>query len=175
MEIINRQDAVKQGLKYYFTGKPCPKNHISKRTVNNSSCYKCSLEHNAALDKQNPKRRKTREQRYYEKNKEIIKARTNLWRETNRGQYNALIGKRRATKKNATPTWAELEEITEFYKACPKGMAVDHVIPLQNNLVCGLHVIGNLQYLTKEENSRKNNSFEPIFTSSNITHSLNGE
>ena len=47
MELISRQEARAKGLKYYFTGKPCRKAHITKRLVSSASCYQCSLEHKA--------------------------------------------------------------------------------------------------------------------------------
>lgn len=36
---------------------------------------------------------------------------------------------------------------------------VDHIVPLQNNQVCGLHYWGNLQVITQTENRRKHNAF----------------
>lgn len=68
--------------------------------------------------------------------------------------------KRRASKFNATPSWADLEAIKNFYNNCPKGYEVDHIIPLKHDKVCGLHVLENLQYLTKSENSSKCNKFD---------------
>lgn len=49
--------------------------------------------------------------------------------------------------------------MNEFYKNCPEGHHVDHEIPLSHPLVCGLHCLANLQYLTAEENLAKGNSF----------------
>lgn len=66
----------------------------------------------------------------------------------------------RARKRGATPSWAELEAIKDLYLNCPKGFQVDHVIPLAGSAVCGLHVLSNLQYLTKEDNLIKKNSFK---------------
>ena len=68
--------------------------------------------------------------------------------------------KRRASKLQRTVPWSNLEEIANFYKACPKGLEVDHIIPLQGKYVSGLHVLNNLQYLTKSQNSSKGNRYE---------------
>lgn len=38
-------------------------------------------------------------------------------------------------------------------------MEVDHIIPLNNELVCGLHVWENLQLLSVGQNRAKGNSF----------------
>ena len=66
---------------------------------------------------------------------------------------------RRAKKKQATPTWANLSAIKEIYRTCPTGYHVDHIIPLTHPLVCGLHCEQNLQHLSAVENIRKSNSF----------------
>lgn len=61
-----------------------------------------------------------------------------------------------------TPAWADLEAIYTFYKNCPEGHHVDHIVPLQGKLVSGLHVISNLQYLLASDNLRKSNTFEDL-------------
>lgn len=71
----------------------------------------------------------------------------------------AKTAKYSADKSSRTPSWADMPSINEFYKNCPKGYEVDHIIPLRGRLVSGLHVLSNLQYLTKEENSTKSNKF----------------
>ncbi len=66
---------------------------------------------------------------------------------------------RRAYKINATPQWADLKGIREFYENCPDGFHVDHIIPLKGKLVNGLHVLNNLQYLTAKDNLSKSNHY----------------
>ena len=43
-EPISRAEAKALGLKHYFTGKACPKGHVSKRTTHNTSCAECQRE-----------------------------------------------------------------------------------------------------------------------------------
>lgn len=51
-----------------------------------------------------------------------------------------------------------IDEIIQWYKDCPRGYHVDHIIPIKNDVVCGLHVPWNFQYLTQSENSAKGNT-----------------
>lgn len=68
---------------------------------------------------------------------------------------------RRKDVKDRTPKWVDLTEILEFYAKCPEGYEVDHIVPLKGLVdgrpVTGLHVLHNLQYLTKAENRKKYN------------------
>lgn len=58
-----------------------------------------------------------------------------------------------------TPDWANMLLIEKFYKNCPEGYHVDHIIPLQGKVVSGLHVLENLQYLPAAINLSKNNNY----------------
>lgn len=69
--------------------------------------------------------------------------------------------KYRAKKLQRTPPWADHSKIEEIYLNCPEGYHVDHIIPLQGELVSGLHVPENLQYLTPYENLTKSNKYIP--------------
>lgn len=82
--------------------------------------------------------------------------------ERGRAKCRHSVGKRRAFKLNATPKWSDLDAIKYIYSKCPEGFEVDHIVPLINDLVCGLHVPENLQYLTRKENASKGNKFQVV-------------
>ena len=44
MKIITRKNAIHQGLKFYFTGKPCKHGHTDKRRVPHGACVVCEKE-----------------------------------------------------------------------------------------------------------------------------------
>ena len=106
-------------------------------------------------------RKKKNAKKYYTRPE--VKERIKLYRKkffsTPRGKAlrKERTNRRRALKINAVPKWCNLEKIKEIYKNCPKGYHVDHIIPLNNPIVCGLHVENNLQYLTAKENTSKGN------------------
>lgn len=41
MNVISRKQAKHEGRKFYFTGKPCPLGHVSKRRVSTRACTGC--------------------------------------------------------------------------------------------------------------------------------------
>lgn len=104
--------------------------------------------------------------KWYEKNKDHCHIISKVWRKNNPKIIAEKSRRRIASQLNRIPPWAKRGEIADqvksIYKNCPAGLTVDHIVPLQGKLVSGLHVPWNLQYLTMEENSRKNNRFEPI-------------
>lgn len=110
---------------------------------------------------------KAREYRlkYCEQHKEEIKEKKRQYIQKNKKKALSWWAKRYAGKKNRTPGWADLKAIEEFYINCPEGYEVDHIIPLHGKDVSGLHVIDNLQYLTKEENRKKSNKHTSVLGS----------
>ena len=75
MNIISRKKAKDQGLKRYFTGKPCKHDHINERQTINGTCIECS----------NSKLRV-----YYQNNKAIIKEKSRTWKRKNKDRVNEL-------------------------------------------------------------------------------------
>ena len=99
--------------------------------------------------------------KYYEKNKEHIFLQAREFARMHPAWKAAHCAKRRATKKQAIPSWVDWDLVKDMYlEAEYQGLVVDHIIPLTSKTVCGLHWEGNLQLLTPSQNSTKNNSYE---------------
>jgi hypothetical protein len=91
----------------------------------------------------------------------------NGWRKSNPMKVSEHSLTRRASKINATPQWLTKEDRLQILNFCSlrkqlelqTGLKhhVDHIVPLQGENVCGLHVPWNLQVITAEENCSKNN------------------
>lgn len=96
---------------------------------------------------------------YFTANREKVRERMRKWHEKNPERRRTYQAARRAALLNATPAWADLSAIAEFYANCQAGMQVDHEIPLKGKYVCGLHVADNLRYLSPSENFSKRNLF----------------
>lgn len=91
--------------------------------------------------------------------KERSKNYRSQWKKDNWNTYKYYLASRKKRVKQATPKWANLKEIQRFYKDCPKGHHVDHIIPINGLNVSGLHVLNNLQYLQAIDNLKKSNKF----------------
>jgi len=89
--------------------------------------------------------------------------------QNNLGKKYAHNKKRYANKIKRLPQWADLWKIEQYYIMAKKlsvifeeKFHVDHIVPLQGELVSGLHVENNLQIITQHENNVKSNKFVPV-------------
>jgi len=131
---VDRPTALSLGCKYY-DGNPCKTCHTTIKRVRQYDCKWC---HN----------KQTRD-----------------YRKTTIGRAKKKVTKRlyRNAKIQAMPLWADREAISCIYEEAKYlQWHVDHIIPLNHPLVCGLHVESNLQSLSPEENMRKSNSFSVV-------------
>lgn len=109
--------------------------------------------------------------RYYLNNKEKSLESGRRWANNNPEKIREKTARRRAARKNAIPSWyGELDvfvikeaELLRIKREELTGVKwhIDHVVPLQNSKVCGLHCAYNLAVIPAVENQRKLNSFDP--------------
>jgi hypothetical protein len=178
-----REEAKRTGAKYYFTGKPCSRGHVAPRKTK-GCCVECMKEdwvtdneRRKALPKS--KASKDAGRRYYERNKDAVIARAaarpieekrrhkDNYKKENPEVYRVICNARRRRHREATPAWLTKEQkdnIKQLYIEAQKltkltgvRYEVDHIIPLTNDSVCGLHVPWNLQVIPKLENLKKAN------------------
>lgn len=174
----------------YKAGKPCRHGHVhfngqTVRHVANSTCVTCQSErisayYRSAAGRATAKRSKlkhaaeikARDAEYRKKNSRKIQEYNAEYRESNREwylrYYRKYNKKRKILVSEATPAWADLDEIMAVYSEAEKlsdetgtRYEVDHIVPLNSPLVCGLHVRVNLRIITKSENSSKGNRWWP--------------
>lgn len=132
---------------------------------------------------ENAEREKARHQHRYEADKDGFKARAKAWaaanpekeklRKSNWSKANRALmaewtARYRASKRMATPSWANLDAIKFIYAEAKRvsdesGIEhhVDHIVPLISDIVCGLHCEANLRVLEGAENIRKSNRYWP--------------
>ncbi len=115
------------------------------------------LEYKKQWREENREKTITQQQQWFKENKEHVVSYRRQYYEDHKGAYIARNALRIEHIRQATPKWADLTKIREFYEMCPKGFHVDHIIPLRGENVCGFHIETNLQYLTARENIVKGN------------------
>lgn len=182
-----RAEAMAAGAKYYFTGEPCKHGHVAPRKTKGAclDCLRAEWEEGnkrraayfAAYNKSEAGQ--AAKQRYYETNKERVAAAAtarpeadkkkyrNKWAKENVVIVRAFTKARRRKHRLATPKWlteTQFRQIRTLYeqaisltKTTGEAYVVDHIIPLQHEAVCGLHVPWNLRVITRKENGLKSN------------------
>lgn len=162
----------------------CRKCRSEKSAAHNKNNFERVSKIQAAYRDRNKDKIKNYFADLYVKTKNKIDARNKAWHAANResrsekGKENyrknraaayERRGRRRASEISATPRWLSFiqkAQVTEVYdiafaREMQTGIKqhVDHIVPLRNKAVCGLHVPWNLQVLTADENLSKRNRF----------------
>ncbi len=184
----NKCNAIK--LKIDFSNQKCASDGLQRSCKQcNSEYRKINKEKIAATKKncyiKNIDHIKRRTSDYYELNKSEMLLYAKQYRDSNKlvvslckkkchakspELYSSIKAKRRAAKLQALPKWltkAEHEEIKELYEIARmfklytgEEYHVDHIVPLQGENVCGLHVPWNLQVIPAKENLSKSNKLQ---------------
>lgn len=94
-----REKAKREGKTRYFTGEPCPRGHVSERMVSTRACKECLREKFRAWSKANPAKVVLQSQRYFERNKEKVKAWRSAHQKANREDANVRNRRYAATHR----------------------------------------------------------------------------
>ena len=143
MHAISIKEAKTQGLKFYFTGKPCKYGHIDKRRADTGNCIECAkiryqgnpeikvasaayyaknrekiIAYSAAYKLKNPDKIRAKEKKYREANRIKINLTKNKWKLANPEKVKASQRKYWLANKGY---W--LKYYAEYYKNNPQKKA----------------------------------------------------
>lgn len=151
--------------------------------LNKDHIREYSASHKPIYREKNKEAIAEKKREYHKQNAERIRAKVLKWQRDNRDKVNAKnsewakanplggyvkSARRVAARRNALVGWANNDAISIIYSSAREltgatGIPheVDHIVPLQSELVCGLHCEANLQILTRSENASKGNKHWP--------------
>lgn len=155
------QDARRK--KYRETEKGASKERASRRKSYQDR--RCEMQEKARQwNAANPGSAAKASKNWRENNKEKQRSYSYRYVRENKDRKACLSALYTKRKEKATPAWADLEKISDFYRLANSltvetGIKheVDHVIPIKGKNVCGLHVHENLQVITERDNRIKYN------------------
>lgn len=152
--------------------KPLTEYYVKRRKTSpdglNSICIPCAKKGASEWAKANREKHKAKCKIWANKNRSKVRASVRKWDSANRHvKQMHLVERRRATGK-ATPSWNNEFFMSEAYhlarlrtKVMGFKWHVDHIVPLQSKIVCGLHVHNNLQVVPAFANLSKGNRAWP--------------
>lgn len=132
-----------------------------------SWCKVCCKQYRAQHYASNREVELEKRKSWYVSNREVKLEQVSTYAKANPHLRNALKAKRRASECKATPSWANKEHMESLYLIASINrqegydLHIDHIVPLQSALVCGLHCEANLQLLPASDNISKGNRWWP--------------
>ena len=137
----------------------------------NNYCKSCDSARLKLLRLKNPEVFKASSNTWYSNNRDSVLKSRKTYAIENQDKRTALRQNRRAARIKRTPPWAKdimrdyMKLVSKFSKALTKRtgikQSIDHIVPLQGELVSGLHLPWNIQIISLSENSGKCNKFVP--------------
>lgn len=152
----SQTEALRQGVTYYFTGKPCKHGHYSERFAKNRNCRECLRIRN----------RKRTQHGYWQDYGDAAyreRKRQRAKRYADSDAHKRAVRVRRAAEKRARVATLKGAKAIRRIRLEAQLLSidtgvkheVDHIIPLIHDRVSGLDVPANVQILTKRQNRRK--------------------
>lgn len=149
--------------KHYDKNKERVNASNRERWARNRDKYNAS--HKAWLER-NKEKKKQMDKEWAAKNRDKVNAASRAYYARNKLEHRERCARRGRMQKLSTPKWASFSSILLKYKERERmslltGLVhhVDHIIPLQGENVCGLHVENNLRVILARDNWSKNNKY----------------
>lgn len=176
--LVNKAEAIAQGLKRFYSGKRCKRGHMAERFLSSGGCVECSRLSYKNWNERNPGQAADLRQARYERSKEKVSAQVKQWRaenaarvaaagigwrKDNRVAESAIKSRRRALERGAEGKWYQ-SDIDRIFSSqgglcngCSidlsiSGISIDHKQPLS---LGGTNWPENLQLLCGSCNSKK--------------------
>lgn len=122
--------------------------------------------------KARPEKYKFYWERWEQNNLEYSLEKKAEWKKSNKSLMTQYSANYRARKLKATPIWARDDNSKKIIKdiyaqanaielSTGIRQSVDHIVPLNSKIVCGLHCPANLRVISFSENSSKSNRYWP--------------
>lgn len=164
LHIIRRKTAVERGLKHYFNGRPCLRNHISLRYTATRECIACHSERLKEWRAGNKDHINAYNAAYQEENREYYRSYSRFSLSCKKARQRRVAMKKAGTLQVADPRWdlinkkrmQHLQQLARQYEEwLGIKFEVDHIVPIIDDKVCGLHWHGNLQLIPMRLNRLK--------------------
>jgi hypothetical protein len=148
-----RNQARLAGAKTFDPGKPCPRGHRSLYNTRSGACIECvrALDNSPGYQARRRRHANTEHGQQWRKD----------WYAQNSGRCVGYVIKKFYGQDDRLILPEHKPIVAAMYAdAHKRSLVVDHIIPFRGKYVSGLHILCNLQIITREENQKKLNYTE---------------